>query len=64
MHTISGLVADEVLHAAAKARSLDNISVVFVAFKNFRLYVEQMQDQEFFTMGDKIASQKDATVEN
>lgn len=32
VHTISGLVADEILHAAARNRSLDNISVVFVAF--------------------------------
>ena len=43
IHTISGLVADEVLHAVAKARSLDNISVVFVAFKRFKEYIE-MQD--------------------
>jgi hypothetical protein len=32
VHTISGLVADEVLHRSAKARSLDNLSIVFVAF--------------------------------
>ena len=44
IHTISGLVADEVLHASAKARSLDNLSVVFVAFKRFREYVESMQN--------------------
>ena len=36
VHIISGLVADEVLHASAKARSLDNLSVVFVAFKRFK----------------------------
>lgn len=32
IHTISGQVADEILHASARNRSLDNISVVFVAF--------------------------------
>ena len=40
VHTISGLVADEILHASAKARSLDNISVVFVAFRRFKEYIE------------------------
>ena len=48
LHTISGLVADEVLHASAKARSLDNLSVVFVAFKRFKDYIESMQNQEYF----------------
>ena len=37
---IGGLVADEVLHSAAKNRSLDNLSIVFVAFKRFRDYIE------------------------
>lgn len=40
IHTISGLVADEILHASARARSLDNLSIVFVAFKRFRDYIE------------------------
>ena len=40
MHTIGGLVADEVLHAAARNRSLDNLSIVFVAFKRYRDYIE------------------------
>lgn len=40
IHTISGLVADEVLHACARVRSLDNLSVVFVAFKRFKEYIE------------------------
>jgi len=35
VHSISGLVADEILQAAAGANSLDNISVVFIAFKKF-----------------------------
>ena len=35
VHTISGLVADEILHACARYRSLDNISIVFVAFQRF-----------------------------
>ena len=48
IHTISGLVADEILHAAAKARSLDNISVVFVAFKRFKEYIE-MANQEYIS---------------
>ena len=46
MHTISGLVADEVLHQSAKNRSLDNLSVVFVAFKRFKEYIE-MTNQEY-----------------
>ena len=46
LHTIAGLVADEVLHASAKARSLDNLSVVFVAFKRFKDYLENMHSQE------------------
>ena len=40
LHTISGLVADEVLHMSAKNRSLDNLSVVFVAFRRFKEYIE------------------------
>lgn len=40
VHTISGLVADEILHAAARNRSLDNLSIVFVAFKRYREYIE------------------------
>jgi protein phosphatase 2C family protein 2/3 len=40
LHTISGLVADEILHAAARNRSLDNLSIVFVAFKSYRDYIE------------------------
>ena len=35
VHSISGLVADEILQAAAANNSLDNISVVFIAFKKF-----------------------------
>ena len=48
VHKISGLVADEVLHAAARSRSLDNISVVFVAFKRFKEYIE-MTNQEYIS---------------
>ena len=47
IHKISGLVADEILHASAKARSLDNLSVVFIAFDRFKDYIESMEDQEY-----------------
>ena len=42
-------MADEILHAAARNRSLDNISVVFVAFQRFKDYVEMMFKQEIVT---------------
>lgn len=42
-------MADEVLHASAKARSLDNLSVVFVAFRRFKEYIETMQHQEYLS---------------
>lgn len=45
VHAISGIVADEVLHACAKVRSLDNLSVVFVAFRRFKEYIE-MHDKQ------------------
>jgi len=42
LHQVCGLVADEILHAAAKSRSLDNLSIVFIAFKSFKNYIEQI----------------------
>lgn len=45
IHTISGQVADEVLHASAKHRSLDNLSVVFVAFQRFHDYIEMFKQE-------------------
>lgn len=39
LHQISGLIADEVLQAAARSHSIDNLSVVFIAFKKFEDYV-------------------------
>ena len=37
--SISGLIGDEVILAAARSHSIDNLSVVFVAFKKFEDYV-------------------------
>jgi protein phosphatase 2C family protein 2/3 len=39
IHAISGLVADEILHASARKRSLDNLSIVFIAFQRFSDYI-------------------------
>ena len=33
VHKIIGIAVDEVLHAAARTNSLDNISVVMIAFE-------------------------------
>ena len=40
IHAISGKVADEILHAAANNRSLDNLSIVFVAFQRYKDYID------------------------
>lgn len=41
LHSISGLIGDEVIQAAARYHSIDNLSVVFIAFKKFEDYVNQ-----------------------
>lgn len=41
MHKICGMIADEILVSAAKNHSLDNLSIVFVAFQKFKDYIEQ-----------------------
>lgn len=41
LHSISGLIGDEIIQAAARSHSIDNLSVVFVAFKKFEDYVNQ-----------------------
>jgi serine/threonine protein phosphatase PrpC len=41
IHKICGLIADEILNQAARNHSLDNLSIVFVAFQKFKDYVEQ-----------------------
>jgi hypothetical protein len=45
VHKISGLIADEILHSAAKNHSLDNLSIVFIAFQKFKDYIEQGRDE-------------------
>ena len=40
LHQISGLITDEIVQSAARNHSLDNLSVVFIAFKRFQDYVE------------------------
>lgn len=41
LHQICGLISDEVIQAAARCHSIDNLSVVFIAFKKFEDYVNQ-----------------------
>ena len=45
IHTIAGQVADEILHASARNRSLDNLSIVFVAFQRFKEYIEMFKQE-------------------
>jgi hypothetical protein len=33
------------LHSAAKNHSLDNLSIVFIAFQKFKDYIEQGRDE-------------------
>lgn len=44
MHKVCGLIADEILTSAAKNHSLDNLSIVFIAFQNFKDYIESGRD--------------------
>ena len=43
VHSICGKVADEILHQSAEKRSLDNLSIVFIAFKRFKDYIEMFR---------------------
>jgi hypothetical protein len=43
VHQIIGLAVDEVLHASARANSLDNISVVLLAFEPLVRLIESHQ---------------------
>lgn len=36
---------DELLHSVARARSLDNLSIVFVAFQRFKDYIEMFKQE-------------------
>ena len=40
IHDIIGLAADEVLHASARSNTLDNISIVFMAFEPLEQLIE------------------------
>ena len=44
VHKICGLISDEVILNGAKEKSLDNMSVVFVAFKGFKEYIEKARE--------------------
>lgn len=44
VHAIIGLAVDEVLHAAARSNSLDNISVVLLAFEPLVRLIESYRD--------------------
>jgi protein phosphatase PTC2/3 len=44
VHQIIGLAVDEVLHAAARSNSLDNISVVLLAFEPLVRLIESHRD--------------------
>jgi len=37
---ICGIISDEIIQAAAHNHSVDNLSVVFIAFKKFADYIE------------------------
>lgn len=41
VHAICGIISDEIIQAAAHNHSVDNLSVVFIAFKKFVDYVEE-----------------------
>ena len=41
LHQICGLITDEIIQSAARNHSIDNISVVFVAFKKFENYINE-----------------------
>jgi len=43
LHQIIGLAVDEVLHASARSNSLDNISVVMIAFEPLQKLIESYQ---------------------
>lgn len=45
IHTIAGQVADEILHASARKRSLDNLSIVFIAFQRYSDYINAFQKE-------------------
>jgi hypothetical protein len=42
LHQLVGLCVDEVLHAAARSNSLDNISVVMVALEPLQKLIEEV----------------------
>jgi len=44
VHQIIGLAVDEVLHASARSNSLDNISVVLLAFEPLVRLIESYRD--------------------
>ena len=44
IHQIIGYAVDEVLHSAARSNSLDNISVVMIAFEPLYQLVESYRD--------------------
>lgn len=41
IHQICGLIADEIIQAAARSHSIDNLSVVVVVFKKFEDYINK-----------------------
>lgn len=44
LHDIIGLVSDEVLHASARTNTLDNISIVFMAFEPLEQLIESYRN--------------------
>ena len=54
VHQIIGLAVDEVLHASARANSLDNISVVLLAFEPLVRLIESHQQHWKYTIRTDI----------
>ena len=44
IHTLSGNIVDSIMKKSMKKLSTDNVSAIFIAFKNFE---NDMKDQEF-----------------
>ena len=59
IHAICGRAADEILKAAAINKTLDNISIVVIAFKRLQDYLEQVRQQELFNKNNKASKQND-----
>ena len=52
LHAICGKAADEILREAAKLKSMDNISIIVIAFKKLQDYLDRIRyKQEYSPIG-------------